>query len=369
MANSGTTVNSPQTDDIKKAKDELKSKINNLQGVGLPGVKDVPKTLWENLIKPNLLSPRQVSKKFLLLQGQSYPTPLSEEDAQLIIYGKIYYKDGKLYDNDIIDPACVSQPSDEDYQPPIDENHPLWQKVLDMIKNLEEYLLQLGIKLGEFLFALPNALAVITISLAALVSSATILPFGAGLPTALGAIQTMFATIKNLQSKTADILPLLVIVDTIGLLLPKESQSAISQINAIFILFTGIVTGLTAILGLLGGVSNSIEKSKTKMNKIPLTIAPKAEPANITKGQDVKLTANASGSDYLFTYEWTDSNGNIVSRDINSTDDDDGTRLVTPDIPVIIDKLNKISASTIYTCKVKDGKGSIKQSDVTITRI
>lgn len=356
------------TDAMIKAKEDLKTKIIGIQNFGLPGIKDVTKTLWESGIKPQLLTPRQICKKIIMIQGQTTTPKVYEEDAQFIVYGKKYYKGGKLYDNDFKDPACVSLPTDEDFIPPIDETHPLWQKILQMIKDLEENLIQLGIKLGEFTVALPAAIATIAVSLVALVSSIIILPFGSGIPTAITAVQTMIKAIKQLQQKTAEILPLLVVIDTISLLLPKNAQSVIAQVNIVFGLFLIIVNGLTALLGLLGGVSKSISKAQTKMANIPLTSDPKAEPSSVTQGQTVKLSANASGSDYNYTYQWTDINGNIIAKDPTMVDDD-GTRTVKPTIPIITNSLIKKPATTTYTCKVTDGAGTIKQSTVTITRI
>ena len=359
-----TFINGPDSSSMLKAKEELKSKITGLQGAGLPGIKDIPKTLFEQTIKPKLLSTRQVAKKMLMMQGQSFNPPFYEEDAQLFIYGKVYYKNGVLFDNDNEDTACISLPDDDDYQPPIDENHPMWQKIVNMVKDLEESLTQLGIKLGEFMVALPAAIVTIAISLVSLVSSAVILPPGSGIPTALTSVQTMIKTIKQLQQKTAELLPLLVVIDTIGLLLPKSAQSVIAHVNVIFGLLLAIITGLTAILGLIGGVSSSVGKSTTKMQSIPLTIAPKADPSSVSQGQSTNLTANASGSDYKFTFEWTDSNGNVIARDPNDTSDDDGSRTVTPNITVV-----KLPAKTTYTCKVTDGKGTVKTSVITVTRI
>lgn len=354
--------NSPDVDSIKKTKDDLETKINELQGIGLPGIKDIPKTLWDNLIKPKLLSPRQVTKKFLMMQGQAFDPPLAEEDAQLIVYGKIYYKNGKLYDNDVKDPSCVAKPGDKDYQPPVDKNHPMWKKVEQMIKDLKDGLIQLGIKLGEFLFALPNAIITIAVSLVALVSSAIIFPPGAGIPTALSAVQTMMATIKELQSKTAAILPLLAIVDTIGLLLPKESQAIIAQVNVIFGIIFTIIASLLAIVGLLGKIVSKLGGAKKKMDEQQLKVETKAEPASVKQGESTKLSATATGGGWDFTFEWVDANGSVISNQEEVT--------VTPNIPTYNNPLNPITSSTTYTCKVKDTtNGTIKESTVRVSRI
>jgi len=366
-SNSGSTFNTASTSELTKSIDNLQNKITTVQSIGLPPISTMPKNIWDKSIKPNLLTQRQIAKKMIILQGASYNPPISEEDAQLCVYGKIYYKNNKLYDNDKLDPACISQPGDDDYQPPINENHPIWKKIDKQIKDLENDLIQLGIKLGEFTIAIPAATLTITISLAALVSSAVILPFGSGIPTAMTATQTMMTVIRNLQQKTAEILPLLAIIDTIGLLLPKESQSVISQINTIFAIFITILASLTILIGLLNKVTSSLSKSTNKMNSIGLTIKAKAEPSKISKGDEVTLSVDASGSDYQFKYEWTDINGNIIPR-TNLDGDDDGYRVITPNIPYVINSFNSIVPSATYTCKVTDGKGTIKTSSVKVFR-
>jgi hypothetical protein len=356
-----TYFNSPEVSAIKAKRDELQGKINTLQGIGLPGVKDIPKTLWDKLIVPRLLTERQVAKKMLMIQGSKFNPPLAEEDAQLIIYGKVYYKGGKLYDNDVKDPACVAKPGDEDYQPPIDENNPMWQKIVQMAKDLKEGLEQLGIKLGEFVLSLPAAIAVIAVSLVALVSSVTIMPFGAGIPTALSAVQTMMATIKQLQAKTSELLPLLAIIDVIGLLLPKSAQIVIAQINVIFVLLTTIIASLTAIIGLLGKITSKLSKSKKKMDNQGLKVDLKAEPQLIKLGNSTKLTANATGGDWDFRFEWSDSLGRIVSTESEVT--------IKPDIASVNTNTRNFKKSFIYTCKVSDGKGSRKQATTSVTLI
>lgn len=339
--------NTPNIDSINKTKDELEEKIKSLQEIGLPGIKDVPKTVWKQLIEPNLLTPRQVAKKILILQGQKYNKPILEEDAQLIIYGKVYYKNGKLYDNDKKDPACVAKPGDEDYVDPIDEDHPIWKNIIEMTKGLKDKLIQLGIKLGEFLFAIPQTIITIATSLIALVSSAIILPFGSGLPAAITAVMTMVATIKELQAKTAALLPLIGVVDAISLLLPKEAQAIVVQINIVYGILLGIITALSEILGLLGKVTSLLNKSKDKMDNQKLSLEVKAEPSTITRNKSSKLSANATGGDWDYHFEWTTSNGTGLTKEQEIV-------------------VNPTSSSTYY-CKVLDGKGTIKTASVDVT--
>ena len=347
---STSDFNTPDVSSALKTKDELDSKITELQEVGLPGVKDVPKTLYKNLIEPKLLTPRQATKKLLMLQGQSYSIPITEERAQLIIYGKIYYKNGELYDNDKKDPACVSKPDDDDYQPPLDKDHPMWKKIEEMFKDLKTKLIQLGIKMGEFLLAIPAAIINIATSLIALVSGAIVMPFGAGLPTAISAVQTMMATIKDLQAKTAALLPLIDIVDIIALVLPKESQAIIAQINIIYAVILGILTALTAIIGLLGKVTSLLGKADKKMKSQKLKVKVKAEPTIIKSGEKSLLSTETTGGDWQYTYQWYVSNSSGYKT------------IISKDEEIEVDP----KSTTIYTCKVIDGTSSMKESSTIV---
>lgn len=356
------SFNSPNISDLQKNKEAVLKQINDLQEVGIPqSGKQLTDAIW-NAIQSKLLTERQIAKKMLLISTQALQEPMTEEDAQLFIYGKVYYKNGKLFDNDKEDPACVAQPDDDDYVPPIDiENNPMIKKIKTMINDLKESLKQLGIKLGEFLFALPNAIATIAVSLVALVSSAVILPFGSGIPTALSAVQTMVATIKELQAKTSALLPLLAILDTVALILPKEAQAVIAQVNVVYIFVQGILSILNTILGSLSKILGKIGAAKKKMDEQKLKVETKADPSSIKAGEDVKLSASATGSNWEFTYEWTDANGNVIGRESDIT--------ITPNIPTVINTLNPVTPSTTYTCKVTDGTGTTKSSSVTIKRI
>ena len=237
-----------------------------------------------------------------------------------------------------------------------------------MITDLENSLIQLGIKLGEFTLALPAATATIAVSLTALVSSVAILPFGAGIPTALSAVQTMTSTIKELQSKTIQILPLLAIIDTVGLLLPKDAQVVISQINIIFGLFLTIITILLAIIGLLDKIISKVSKLKKKMDAIQIKIAVTADPSTIKENEKSTLSVNATGGSWEFSYEWTDFNGNIIERE-PSTEDDDGTRIIIPNVFEVINYRNPVKQAT-YTCKVKDiNTNIVKTASVVVKRV
>lgn len=345
--------NSPDVQDALQKVEDLQEKIEKLQEIGLPAVKDIPKMLWEKLILPKLLTKRQIAKKILIIQGQLFMPPMTEERAQMIVYGKLYYKNGKLYDNDEKDPNCIAVPGERDnreaffyFIPPIDLNHPLIDKIKNMIKELKDKLIQLGMKLGEFMVALPQAIITIATSLVALVSSAIILPFGAGLPTAITSVMTMIQTIKDLQAKTADILPLLGIVDIIGLVLPKEAQAVIATFNVIIGVLLTILTLLNTIVGLIDKVTSLLSSKSKKMKEQKFKVKSSAEEKKIEKGESTTLNAGASGGDWDYTYQWYDEDGNVISNEADVE--------VTP------------KKTTTYYCKVTSASGEVKTDKVKI---
>lgn len=336
---------------LKDNKAKLDDNIKKIQAMGVPNPADFIISILEK--QGLILSYRQIAKKMLINSTKSYAKPMSEEDAQLYIYGKVYYENGVLFDKDGNDDnsPCVAKIGDEDYQPPIDiKNHPLIQKIEKLIKDFKDGIKQFGAKLGEFLIAIPAAIAVIITSITALVSSAIILPFGAGVPAALTAVQTMIAAIKELQAKIAELLPFLdPIVDAVGLLLDKAGQVIINGINTIFAVATKITGLISGIVGSLTKVTGIFNAKKKESEEQKPEIETKANKTSIIYGETVNLEAIASGGDWNFSYQWTDSNGTVISSAAKTT--------IQP------------IQSTLYTCKATDGTGTIIQSGVKINVI
>ena len=105
------------------------------------------------------------------------------------------------------------------------------------------------------------------------------------------------------------------------------------------------------------------------MDAIQVKIEVKATPSTIKEKESSTLSVNATGGSWEFSYEWTDFNGSIVERDPNETEDDEGTRIVTPTIFEVITFRNPTAQAT-YTCKVKDvNTNVVKTASVVIKRI
>jgi hypothetical protein len=332
--------NSPDTQKANEIAQNLKNQIDLLQQIGLPGVKDIPKLLWKR-IQAMILTDHQIAKKILMISGSAYKPSISEERAQFMVYGKVYYKNGRLFDNDRQDPNCLATPGAKNnreqhfyFAPPLDVNTLIIKDIEAKIKELKEKLLQLGNVLGAFMIALIEAIAVIVVSLIALVSSIIILPFGSGIPTAITAVLTMIRTIKSLQEKSAELMPLLDITDIMSLVLPKAGEVIVSALNVIFQFITTIIGILTSILGLLGKVLEALGLAKKTMDEQTMEVDPSAKDTNLEPGESTKLDAGPSGGGWNYDYQWTDDQGNVISTKKSPT--------VTPE------------KTTTYTVKLTD---------------
>lgn len=361
---SGNTVKLG-TDELKKNIDGIKDGMTKLQGLGLPGIKDVTNKLWK-YIEEKLLTKRQIAKKILMIA-----TPeMTAENAQLFIYGKLYYKNGVLFDDDVADPSCVSKPTDHKYYPPLSETHPISKQIDKWIKELKDSLNQLGIKLGEFIGLIADTIETIVLALTSLVSSLVILPFGAGMPTALTAVKSMMIAIKNLQAKIGEIFPFLSSFDILGYLLETTIlEGVLLTINGILSTIKTIIDSITSIFGILDVITSLFNKIKRRSSRVPFKATAIATPDHVKINQTSTLSVNANGGDYNYTFEWIDSYGNVIIND-NSLDYDDGTRTLTPYIPHVNRTLmTPRSDISNYTVKVTDGTGRFTTSTVQIIRI
>jgi uncharacterized membrane protein YbaN (DUF454 family) len=360
----------PDLDSIMQNKNDAVEKINKLQEIGLPGVKDVAKVIWQKIQDQLLLSPRQIAKKLVMLAGESLDTGwfpgkggMTEEDAQLMVYGKVYYKNGKLYDKDYPDSAwvyydgsnfddsnipCIGHPGDEDYFPPMTKDHAMFKEAIDNVKKFKAALQQIAIHLGEFLIALPNMIITIAISLVSLVSSIIILPPGAGIPTALTAVQTMLKTLKDLQAAVAVFLPPIEdLFEVIGQILPKSAQPIINMITGIISILFGIISAILAIVGIFDKIMEAVKKLTKKSEEQEMKTKAKAEPATVEQGESTVLTAEVTGGSWDFDYEWTGPGG-VISNEQS---------------PKVTPNFGQDGKKVTYTCKATDKKSGTVQTD------
>jgi len=179
----------------------------------------------------------------------------------------------------------------------------------------------------------------------------------------------MIIAIKNLQSKIGEIFPFLSAFDFVGYLLPISVLTGIlATIIGILAIIKTITSSITSIFGVLSIILALFSKIKKRSDNVQFKAFAIATPDHISIGQTSILSVNANGGDYNYTYEWTDSYGNIIYNDQN-LDYDDGTRTLTPYIP-FFNRTLVISSPEIskYSVKVTDGTGRITISSVQIKR-
>lgn len=386
---------SPDMTSLSGGTIKIKEDIRKLTGIGKPPTfSSFLKMVWDTSIKPKLLTERQVMKKMIMMQGQSYPIPITEERAQLMVYGKVYDRKPELptdtiltlWDNDKSDPNCVSKPSDDDYIPPMDENSPMWQDILKKKDELKDSLDEIGIKMGEIVFSLPIAAIEITASLISIASSAVILPPGSGLPTALSSLQTMINSIAKFQAAQGLILPSLQPLLFLALLLPASAKDSVEMVTIMITAYVGLVTSVTvvanAVMSLISGLSSMLPGIGTADFKMPtqeVTIKPEATPSSISKGTNVTLKSGANGGSWKYNYEWTeyagpeDVSGTVIPADKTP---DDGTRNIKPGLTGLNNSNYGLPTTYTYSVKVteiikdlttgKDVPGVLKIADVIV---
>lgn len=208
-------------------------------------------------IQEYLLTPRQIAKKIMEFSAPMVPTldgeeivPVEDMDKSIhmVVYGKYMVgDDGILIDNEIKYPECV------DKDKSIKDDHPIFkEKIKNMKKEIKNSLNQLSIKKDQLKDAYKLAGQQIITGSAALVSSATILPSGSGLPAALASIQTIVSAITDLQYKTLEILPLLGPLINIPLIIMDAGidiiLGSINLILSILIVLIGSIATLKELL-------------------------------------------------------------------------------------------------------------------------
>lgn len=200
------------------------------------------------------LTPRQVAKKIMkfgapiITDGTNQPIPPDEKSIHMVVYGK-YLLDGKgkLVDNEIKFPDCV------DKDRGMSLSHPMFtEKIKNMIKELKTSIRILNIKKIALKEAFELAGKQIVAGVAAAVSALTLLPFGAGLPTAIPALQSIVTAINTLMSTILEILPVLGPLVNIPLVIAEGA------LNGIFALVNGTLVILIGILDLIAGLKKTI---------------------------------------------------------------------------------------------------------------
>ena len=293
---SGETLKlGPDTSTLTGMTNSMTEKINEYRSMTVPSIAQIGVFLWKNLVKPKLLTERQICKKIIMMNGQYYTPPITEDRVQLIVYGKIYDKKPglptdtilTLWDNDKSDTNCVSKPTDKHYIPPLDKNAPMMKEVLNKKEQLRKSMQELGIFAGQLAITQPTAMVQIVATTTSIASSLVIMPPGSGLPVAFASLLTMMNVIRKIQESIGAILPFLEPLQFLSLLLPASAQPIVGQVNAIItilMVYIGLIGKL--IEGFLGLISKLTSKfpglgtDKVTVPTVPLTVSPTADSIN-----------------------------------------------------------------------------------------
>jgi hypothetical protein len=198
-------------------------------------------------LSQHILTKRQIAKKIFASVSQYQPP--DEKSIHILVYGKYMVgMDGKVVDNEIKYPECV------DKDKALSINHPIMKDtVKNMVRDIKNSFRVLNIKSTELKDAFKLAVKQIAIAAPATVSAATTLPIGSGVAPALAGIQNIVASIKTLQSRVLEILPVLGPLINLPLIIMEESLNLIlSMVNTVLIV-------LIEVLGLIADLRNLIK--------------------------------------------------------------------------------------------------------------
>lgn len=310
----------------------------------------------EDIKKPSIkisdyiMTDYQIAKKMIQMTGE-----IDEEDAHLIAYGKLmligegnYNKNiSEIYvDNEIIYPDCV------DKKIGIPDGSPQIQHIKDTIKKVLDGIAQLAIKIADLGKEIISCMFQIIQSIIALAASAVLMPFGSGLPVGLAAIKTMTSSIKNLQAKVTDFIPILQPLEYIELVAPQAAlivEPAIAGLSGIFSAIDSLTSFIPSGTPEIPFTPDAInDPTKFTPDLKPMTVDAeftKTIESNSPSGNrlDVTLKATVAEGSWNYTYQWTGPSGfNSQQKEV---------------------KLEGFSLPGIYTIKVTD-----KMTSTTVTK-
>lgn len=324
------------------ALDELPGKIQELTDtiIGV-GEKISPPKSPISLSDSDMLSDREVMKK-LLKQGGSIggdipgqSVGMSEEIAHWTVYGK-YPTDPNPTTPDLTKTA-------------IKDNHPMMENIKSMKSELKTTLSQLGQKTQEIFAATKQLITDIIQAIITLASSAVVMPFGAGVPTGLSAVMSIFSSLQAFQTKLMQVIPLLKPLTNVAILVNSEKAEPLA--NAIIKALGAIsdplslIDGLLDKLSIIGGKVASAQE-ETKNVKLEIT---NSNPIVTPETPESTLTAVATQGTWEYTYKWTSNKD---------------TTFLSTDQQIIVSP----GVTTKYTCEVTDTNDppSVKTASTTV---
>jgi len=336
----------------------------------ISGIKDAINSLGESISTPTAvpdikslsLPKEEIAMKILMNGGNSTGivddgVKMDEESAYLTVYGELQYDDN----GNLLYPGIVNKDKTN-----LSENHPLYTKIDETKEQVSVAVKQLGSKVTETMESSVQLGVEIVSAVTTIAASATILPFGSGIPVAFSAVMSIFSSLQAFQTKVAQILPVLEPLSSISILLPDDKvDEIITPINGALSTLNGTLQGAEEVVGVIGSFKNALMgtgggESSSKYPP-PGTLGVPTEQVEldisisqpeIFAGEKTKLTAMPSKGTWEYTYEWT-------SRKI---DEDENTNFSSTKQEIIVEPWT----TTIYTVNVTDSEGNKKSKDATV---
>ena len=191
------------------------------------------------------LTERQSAKKTMMSNDKT----ISEEDAHRIVYGKLKYGvDGKLSDNEKIDPDCV----DPKYAIP--DNHPIMDEIRKKFKAFKKAVRTFMVNAADLIKNIPSLIASIALTIPAAIPAIAVLPPTAGVANVLVMFKSLLTIISEFLSKLPTILLVLEPISFLSLLISdKDIGTVVSPIN-------GTLSVLNVSLGTISVIYNLVQK-------------------------------------------------------------------------------------------------------------
>lgn len=279
--------------------------------------------------------------KYIIIS--SSPDKISEEDAHFLSYG---HKDTN------------SLEVNKEFAIP--DEHPKMIWIRDKKKEVNLALKQIGGKIIDLTSAITILNIQIGSAVATIGSSAVILPFGSGLPTAFSALMSIFASLENFLTKVNEIVPLILVLNVLPSLLPKTPNgpspetiiipiiTSLRTINTLLntlILTTAGITALKRIIPIPPG-SKDLDGNDTPFKEIEVKFEQKVLPNRFIEIEAIP----SNGSWKYVKYNWLSS---------------DKDEIINTNEKTIKIKM-KSKGDTKYTCIVTDDKNNTGRNSIII---
>lgn len=244
-----------EIDNLNKEIKDLKENVDKLINVGGINLPDF------------FLTDRQIVKKMMLL---NQTPPVSEEDAHMVVYGKLLYDGNKLVDNEVLHPECVDPDRAMDINHTIikDSVYDMKNKVKNSFNTLKDKVKELKDDLKNLSLKSVFVSAELAVTAVPIVGTATI-------PSAISSIFTLLYTINTIVHKISSLVPILdefKYLDYVMDLSRSDITTVLQPITILLSTINSILEGINPIYIAIGVLTVTMNKiigdSDKKMEKM-----------------------------------------------------------------------------------------------------